>query len=68
MKTLIGNKAKEKFSRLINAKSIRYGDPDKDYIKGLFQKDNKWVAFDNTTGDCWTEEFNTKKQAMKYLG
>jgi hypothetical protein len=25
-----------------------------------------WVAYDNTSGDCWVEEFKTEKEAKKY--
>ena len=27
----------------------------------------KWVAVDNTTYDAWTEEFNQKRQAIRWL-
>lgn len=26
-----------------------------------------FVAVDNTTGDCWTESFKSKKKAIKWL-
>ena len=28
---------------------------------------HKWVAVDNTTYDAWTEEFNQKRQAIRWL-
>jgi hypothetical protein len=35
---------------------------------GYFRDGNRWIAFDNRTGDCWVEKFRTKKQCRKYLG
>lgn len=26
-----------------------------------------WIAVDNTTGDCWVEQFDTKEQAEKWI-
>lgn len=34
---------------------------------GYYFNDGKWVVFDNSTGDCWVEEFNTEVQCIKYL-
>lgn len=28
---------------------------------------DRWVAYDNTDGDCWVEEFRTRKEAIKYI-
>ena len=34
----------------------------------LFQtKSGLFIAIDNTTGDCWTEEFKTKQEAIAWL-
>ena len=35
---------------------------------GYFQdeKTGHWVAFDNETGDCWVEEFDTKRKASMW--
>lgn len=27
----------------------------------------KWVAFDNTSGDCWVEEFDTKDECIDWI-
>jgi hypothetical protein len=27
----------------------------------------KWIAYDNTTGDCWVEEFKTRKEAKDWV-
>lgn len=35
---------------------------------GYFQnKDGSWSAWDNMTGDCWCEDFKTKKEAVDYV-
>lgn len=34
---------------------------------GYFQDEGgKWVAWDNSTCDCWVEEFDTEEQAERY--
>lgn len=33
----------------------------------LTKAGHKWVAVDNTTYDAWTEEFNQKRQAIRWL-
>ena len=36
---------------------------------GLFltKEGRKWVAVDNTTGDAWTEDFDRKRHAIRWL-
>lgn len=34
------------------------------YVK----ENNCYVAIDNLDGDAWTEEFETKEEALKWLG
>ena len=36
-------------------------------VKGIFQDGNKFIAFDNTTGECWQEEFVNIKPAVAWL-
>jgi len=31
------------------------------------KKNNRYIAMDNTTHDCWIEEFKTKNEALKWL-
>lgn len=38
-------------------------DGDKLYCKG----NNKFVAIDNSTGDCWVEEFESEKETQDWL-
>ena len=33
----------------------------------LTKEGRKWVAVDNSTGDAWTEEFSSKRQAVRWL-
>ena len=34
---------------------------------GYFQDEGgRWVAWDNSTCDCWVEEFDTEEQAERY--
>ena len=35
--------------------------------RGFFREGDKYVAYDNSTGDCWVEEFKTKKEAKDWL-
>ncbi len=39
------------------------------YIGSLFyyRKNNKYIAVDNTTSDCWVEEFCNSEDAIKWL-
>ena len=38
---------------------------DSGYYKD--KETGKWVAFDNTTCDCWIEEFDSEKEALKWI-
>ena len=42
---------------------------DRNYNKcrGYFIDDNTWVAFDNTSGNCWVEEFKNEETAICWL-
>ena len=35
--------------------------------KIMFKEGKRFIAVDDSTGDCWTEEFKNYKQAKKYL-
>ena len=37
---------------------------DTGYFKD--EKNGHWVAFDNETGDCWVEEFDTSRKASMW--
>lgn len=60
----------------MNKVSIRRVDVEQ--LQGIIEKrvpcgcfltkaGHKWVAVDNTTYDAWTEEFNQKRQAIRWL-
>ena len=34
---------------------------------GYFQAGDSYVAFDNTTADCWVEEFESKEDAVQWI-
>ncbi len=34
---------------------------------GYFKNDGIWTAWDNLTGDCWVEDFKTKKECIDWL-
>lgn len=35
--------------------------------KGYFKDGTTWVAFDNSTGEFWIEEFKSKKKAKRWI-
>lgn len=34
---------------------------------GYYRQGDKWIAFDNSTGDCWVEEIDTESECKTYL-
>ena len=38
-------------------------------LKGYYWSDLEgcYVAFDNTTGECWVEDYHTREQALEWL-
>lgn len=37
------------------------------HVAGLWQEGDKWVAFDNSSGDNWVEEFKTELDALMWI-
>lgn len=37
------------------------------YGRFLAKDGSRWVAVDNSTGDAWTEDFNSKRDAVRWL-
>ena len=37
------------------------------YSKGIFKEGNYWQAFDNTSGNCYVEEFKSEAQAVGWI-
>lgn len=61
-----GDVARRTLKSTLNEESLlKY--PVSKYAFGYFRDDDKWIAFDNSTGDCWVEEFATKGQALKWI-
>ncbi|MCK9450916.1 MAG: hypothetical protein M0Q90_04445 [Bacteroidales bacterium] len=42
-------------------------DRKSNICKGYFCQENRWIAFDNSTGNCWVEEFYTEEKAICWL-
>lgn len=40
---------------------------DRQYTAAIVQDGNKWIAIDDNSGQCFTEEFNDKKIALAWL-
>jgi hypothetical protein len=43
------------------------GKPRKEDPLCLCKEGDKYVAIDDTSGDCWVEEFDTKLKAIRWL-
>jgi hypothetical protein len=66
-------KAEKNLKTILDNGINEFYEWSKPYVAGYFnEKPSKvspephWVAFDNTTADCWVEEFSTEKEAKKY--
>ena len=58
---LLGNEAKEMCEDLLDKKGIIV--IDQDCSTGMWYENGKWIAYDNSTGDCWLEEFTDIRDA-----
>ncbi|MCM1215471.1 MAG: hypothetical protein NC548_13240 [Lachnospiraceae bacterium] len=59
---------KEQQIRLVNSTELHVLlDQDVRWLFLCKEDRHLWVAVDNTTGDRWTEEFRTKRNAIKWL-
>lgn len=64
---LTGTEAKEKLKALLETEEYgAYGIGKKDQVAGYYQEGEVYAAFDNTTNNCWTEEFSTEENAIKF--
>lgn len=64
---LTGEIAKELCGKLIQ--SDKECKDKSNFKKGYFkEKHRNWVAFDNSKGDCWTEDFRNAEEALIWLG
>lgn len=68
-----GDVAKRIYEYIVrNEKTIKKGPVFRDIIypdvpvSGYFQDGKSWLAFDNTNGCCWVEEFDLEEHARLY--
>ena len=68
---LTGDKAKKVLDLILidrQHRDIKYGEP---YVAGYYKAGYSKggtviVAFDNTSGNCWVEEFTTEQEAIDF--
>ena len=68
---LTGREAEASLNKILEGHEELEGGCDypAPYLSGYFQNkgsSHAWTAFDNTTGDCWCEDFPTKAEAKEY--
>lgn len=65
-----GESARNACEAILKAgKNEKYNIPVKGFIlesSGFWKENGKWVAYDNSTYDCWVEEFSTRKEARTW--
>ncbi len=67
MVLLSGQDAKDVLKSILHNKrqnTDKYPEP---FEAGCFQEGDMWVGFDNTTGDCWVEEFKTRAETRCWI-
>lgn len=64
---LVGVEAKAALQEALDSYTFE-GDYASCQVQGLYTNEkDRFTAFDNTTGDCWVEDFDTELQAVAYL-
>lgn len=59
----MNDEAKKAFNTIIVS-----GDWKKaERARGIFSSQGMYIAFDNTTGECWQEEFTLNVKALNWL-
>jgi len=65
---LTGKEAKRTLGRLLTVDDGRLiPSYPKPYISGYYWDIDLWVAFDNSQGRCWIEQFETEDEAKDWL-
>jgi hypothetical protein len=64
MKTLTGQKAEQE---LINLLELHAYETAPEEIRGYFQHQNRWIAFDNHLHRCCIEAFRTHNECLNWL-
>lgn len=63
-----GQEAKKVCEAILSNEDYDTPIPGYDHLSsGYWKECGKWIAYDNTTGDCWMEEFDTLKEAKQYV-
>ena len=52
------------FYLLANHQGGKYPAP---HVCGIYFEENIWIAFDNSSGDCWVEEFEEMSEAYEWI-
>lgn len=65
--TLLGKEAMDMLDKILEETELGAWEYKYKGSFGIFREDNKFIAFDNNTGDCWVEEFETLKDAIEWL-
>ena len=69
VKVLRGDEAQRIYGEIIESerKSRELVFPAHTGAQGVFVEDGKYVAFDNSSNDCWVEEFKTEQVALSWV-
>ena len=63
----IGKEAEEMLNDLLTFKGDNDPSYPPPYEKGVFKQNDVYIAFDNTQGECFTEEFKSIPDALNWL-
>lgn len=62
-----GKRAKQVLTEILAHVTDNGRYPHHEGDAGYYRDGKKYVAFDNSTCDCWVEEFPSRKQAVAYV-
>lgn len=63
-----GKQAKQIHTQTLDAEENGYyPHVDKKYHYGIYREGNKYICFDNSGHECWSEEYNTFNEAYTWL-
>ncbi len=66
---IVGEEAQRIYGEILESEysSRGIGFPAHTGALGIFVEDGKYVAFDNSTNDCWVEDFKNEQVALSWL-
>lgn len=67
VKLYVGDLARQTCNSILKDGNYTQSDFGSARSKGYWKEDGRWIAYDNTTFDCWVEEFATRKEAKEWL-